>query len=122
MNSGVCSFNEFHLLNLDQRILKAINELRWEKPTDIQQAIIPLIFEGKSIVVQAKTGSGKTAAYAIPIIHELLQEKQLNVQLFLFSPLRKSFVARRLKTSVQFASTPQILYISPTCRSIQMWT
>ncbi|CAH8839179.1 unnamed protein product [Trichobilharzia szidati] len=67
---------EFHQLNIDQRILKAIADLNWKKPTDIQQAVIPLIFAKKSIIVHAKTGSGKTAAFAIPILHELLQEKQ----------------------------------------------
>ncbi|CAL8095039.1 unnamed protein product [Calicophoron daubneyi] len=71
------SVEEFHLLNLDQRLLKAVANLGWKKPTDIQQAVIPLMFEGKSIVVQAKTGSGKTAAFAIPILNALLQEKQL---------------------------------------------
>ncbi|KAF7256291.1 hypothetical protein EG68_06877 [Paragonimus skrjabini miyazakii] len=68
---------EFHLLNLDQRLLKAIADLRWEKPTDVQQAVIPLIFEQRSVVVHAKTGSGKTAAFVIPILHEILQTKQV---------------------------------------------
>ncbi|KAF8562795.1 hypothetical protein P879_11333 [Paragonimus westermani] len=68
---------EFHLLNLDQRLLKAIADLGWEKPTDVQQAVIPLIFEQRSVVVHAKTGSGKTAAFVIPILHEILQTKQL---------------------------------------------
>ncbi|TPP66473.1 ATP-dependent RNA helicase DBP9 [Fasciola gigantica] len=69
---------EFHLMNIDQRIIRAISDLHWSKPTDVQQAVIPLVFERKSIVVQAKTGSGKTAAFAIPVIHEILQEKLLS--------------------------------------------
>ncbi|KAF5404085.1 DEAD/DEAH box helicase [Paragonimus heterotremus] len=68
---------EFHLMNLDQRLLKAIADLGWEKPTDVQQAVIPLIFEQRSIVVHAKTGSGKTAAFVVPILHEILQTKQV---------------------------------------------
>ncbi|KAF6780231.1 hypothetical protein AHF37_00262 [Paragonimus kellicotti] len=68
---------EFHLLNLDQRLLKAIADLGWERPTDVQQAVIPLIFEQRSVVVHAKTGSGKTAAFVIPILHEILQTKQV---------------------------------------------
>ncbi|KAA3679376.1 ATP-dependent RNA helicase DDX56/DBP9, partial [Paragonimus westermani] len=57
--------------------LKAIADLGWEKPTDVQQAVIPLIFEQRSVVVHAKTGSGKTAAFVIPILHEILQTKQV---------------------------------------------
>ncbi|KAL3317626.1 putative ATP-dependent RNA helicase ddx56 [Cichlidogyrus casuarinus] len=67
--STFCDFN------LDQRILKTIGELGWKEPTDIQQAVIPLFFQRKSLIVQAKTGSGKTAAYAIPLLQECLQNK-----------------------------------------------
>ncbi|KAH8858996.1 putative ATP-dependent RNA helicase DDX56 [Schistosoma japonicum] len=70
------SIEEFHQLNLDQRLLKAIADLNWIKPTDIQQAVIPLVFAKHCIVVHAKTGSGKTAAFAIPVLNDLLQEKQ----------------------------------------------
>ncbi|VDL91228.1 unnamed protein product [Schistocephalus solidus] len=54
---------------------KAISDLRWNVPTDIQQAVIPLILEKKNLSVQARTGSGKTAAFAIPIIHMILESK-----------------------------------------------
>ncbi|KAG5451173.1 putative ATP-dependent RNA helicase ddx56 [Clonorchis sinensis] len=71
---------EFHQMNLDQRLLKAVFDLGWDKPTDVQQAVIPLMFERKSIVVQARTGSGKTAAFALPVLNFLLQEKQLQTR------------------------------------------
>ncbi|XP_028391173.1 probable ATP-dependent RNA helicase DDX56 [Dendronephthya gigantea] len=68
----------FHEFGLDDRLLKAISKLKWSKPTAIQESAIPLAIEGKDILARAKTGSGKTAAYAIPIIQKILQEKKTN--------------------------------------------
>jgi ATP-dependent RNA helicase DDX56/DBP9 len=62
------SFASFHL---DGRLLKAILN-QFEKPTLVQAAAIPLAVNGRDIVARAKTGSGKTAAYVIPIIHHVL--------------------------------------------------
>ncbi|KRY15701.1 putative ATP-dependent RNA helicase DDX56 [Trichinella patagoniensis] len=67
------TFNSF---NLDYRILKAVKLLGWKKPTLIQEKFIPLAFQGKDIVSRARTGSGKTAAFSIPIIQKILEEKQ----------------------------------------------
>ncbi|KAG6922086.1 DEAD (Asp-Glu-Ala-Asp) box polypeptide 56, partial [Chelydra serpentina] len=60
---------------LDGRLLQAITELGWAKPTLIQEKAIPLALEGKDLLARARTGSGKTAAYAIPLIQHLLQLK-----------------------------------------------
>ncbi|KAM9313282.1 putative ATP-dependent RNA helicase DDX56 [Gastrophryne carolinensis] len=65
----------FHELGLDDRLLKAIADLGWAKPTLIQEKAIPLAMEGKDLLARARTGSGKTAAYSIPIIQNLLQSK-----------------------------------------------
>ncbi|KAM4748352.1 putative ATP-dependent RNA helicase DDX56 [Rhinophrynus dorsalis] len=65
----------FHELGLDDRLLKAIADLGWAKPTLIQEKAIPLALEGKDLLARARTGSGKTAAYTIPIIQNLLQAK-----------------------------------------------
>ena len=61
----------FESFKLDARLLKAILK-QFEKPTLVQAAAIPLALNGRDIVARAKTGSGKTAAYAIPIIHSIL--------------------------------------------------
>ncbi|KAA0190524.1 DEAD (Asp-Glu-Ala-Asp) box polypeptide 56 [Fasciolopsis buskii] len=101
---------EFHLMNIDQRLIKAISDLNWSKPTDVQQAVIPLVFEKKSIVVQAKTGSGKTAAFAIPVIHEILQEKLLSrdqlTTVLVLAPTKElcSQANRSFKALCKFAS------------------
>lgn len=52
---------QFHQMELDDRILKAIATLGWLSPTLIQEKSIPLLLEGKDVLLRAKTGSGKTA-------------------------------------------------------------
>lgn len=66
---------EFTSFGLDERLLKAISKLGWQKPTLVQSAGIPLALRGKDILGKAKTGSGKTAAYSLPILHNLLIQK-----------------------------------------------
>ncbi|XP_014478968.1 PREDICTED: probable ATP-dependent RNA helicase DDX56 [Dinoponera quadriceps] len=72
---------DFHELELDDRILKAIAKLGWLEPTLIQEKAIPLLLEGKDVLIRARTGSGKTGAFAVPLIQKILinkrtQEKQ----------------------------------------------
>ncbi|XP_018576397.1 probable ATP-dependent RNA helicase DDX56 [Anoplophora glabripennis] len=71
---------KFHEMELDDRILKAIAKLGWQTPTLIQEKAIPLILEGKDVLVRARTGSGKTAAFAVPVIQKILNLKQIAIQ------------------------------------------
>ncbi|XP_052463574.1 probable ATP-dependent RNA helicase DDX56 [Carassius gibelio] len=66
----------FHEMGLDDRVLKALADLGWSQPTLIQEKAIPLALEGKDLLARARTGSGKTAAYAIPLIQRILTSKQ----------------------------------------------
>ncbi|XP_055624456.1 probable ATP-dependent RNA helicase DDX56 [Toxorhynchites rutilus septentrionalis] len=66
----------FHQMELDERILKGIAKLGWLYPTLIQETAIPLLLEGKDVLVRARTGSGKTAAFSIPIIQSILNRKR----------------------------------------------
>uniref|UniRef100_A0A3P9PL29 Probable ATP-dependent RNA helicase DDX56 n=1 Tax=Poecilia reticulata TaxID=8081 RepID=A0A3P9PL29_POERE len=66
----------FHEMGLDDRLLKAVADLGWSQPTLIQEKAIPLALDGKDLLARARTGSGKTAAYAIPIIQRILASKQ----------------------------------------------
>uniref|UniRef100_A0A8C8DY79 RNA helicase n=1 Tax=Oryzias sinensis TaxID=183150 RepID=A0A8C8DY79_9TELE len=63
-------------MGLDDRLLKAVADLGWSQPTLIQEKAIPLALEGKDLLARARTGSGKTAAYAVPIIQHILTSKQ----------------------------------------------
>ncbi|WP_420549274.1 DEAD/DEAH box helicase [Curvivirga sp.] len=69
------NFDEF---GLDDRILRALNETGHEVPTPIQSQAIPMLLEGKDLLAVAQTGTGKTAAFAIPTI-QLLSEKPIKV-------------------------------------------
>ncbi|KAM9735038.1 putative ATP-dependent RNA helicase DDX56 [Menidia menidia] len=67
---------QFHEMGLDARLLQAVADLGWSQPTLIQEKAIPLALEGKDILARARTGSGKTAAYAVPVIQRILTSKQ----------------------------------------------
>lgn len=56
---------------------KAISQLGWSEPTPIQEKAIPLAIDGKDILARARTGSGKTAAFCIPVIQKILTAKQV---------------------------------------------
>ncbi|XP_067928839.1 probable ATP-dependent RNA helicase DDX56 [Watersipora subatra] len=66
----------FYEMGIDERILKAITKLNWGKPTLIQEKVIPLALEGKDILAKARTGTGKTACFMIPILQKLLEIKK----------------------------------------------
>ncbi|MDH5655082.1 MAG: DEAD/DEAH box helicase [Spirochaetia bacterium] len=62
------TFNE---LNLNSSLLKALKEVGYEKPSPIQEKSIPPLLEGQDIIGQAQTGTGKTAAFALPLLNRL---------------------------------------------------
>ncbi|KAG4304562.1 hypothetical protein PORY_001955 [Pneumocystis oryctolagi] len=68
--------NTFSSFLLDARISRAISKIGFHTPTYVQNQVIPLALEGKNIFAQARTGSGKTAAYLIPILESLLKIKK----------------------------------------------
>ena len=82
------SFLKFSELNISEEILKAIEDMGFEEPTPIQQLSIPLIMNGRDVTGQAQTGTGKTAAFAIPVI-EKIDAKKSNVQAIILSPTRE---------------------------------
>src|SRR5262252_5813244 len=61
----------FAALSLDPRLLSALTALGYEEPTPIQQQSIPPLLEGRDVLAQAATGTGKTAAFALPILNAL---------------------------------------------------
>ncbi|XP_071650821.1 probable ATP-dependent RNA helicase DDX56 isoform X2 [Temnothorax longispinosus] len=56
--------------------MNAITKLGWMEPTLIQEKAIPLLLEGKDLLIRARTGSGKTAAFAVPLIQKILLKKR----------------------------------------------
>ena len=58
----------FDALGLSESLLKAVTTLGYEEATPVQRATIPLMLAGKDLLAQAATGTGKTAAFALPMI------------------------------------------------------
>jgi ATP-dependent RNA helicase DDX56/DBP9 len=62
-------------LGLDARLLQGIARQKFQAPTLVQAKAIPLALDGRDVLARAKTGSGKTAAYILPILHSILKQK-----------------------------------------------
>lgn len=82
------TFINFEDLNIDNMILQAIKDLGYDTPTKVQQEIIPSVLEGRDIVVKSETGSGKTAAYGIPLCEKLMIEEN-DPQALILTPTRE---------------------------------
>jgi ATP-dependent RNA helicase DeaD len=83
--------------------LKAIRALGFERPFPIQEAVIPLLRQGSDVIGQAHTGTGKTAAFGLPLL-EIVDEKNLNIQALVLVPTRELAVqvARDIKSYGRF--------------------
>jgi len=69
---------KFEDLNLHPTLLKAVKDQNYINPTAIQEEAIPLILKDNDVLGTAQTGTGKTAAFALPILHHLINEKSNN--------------------------------------------
>jgi len=78
----------FKDLSLSPSILKAVEEIGYIKPSPIQAEAIPVVLSGKDIIGQAQTGTGKTAAFMLPIL-EKIDPKNRNVQALVLCPTRE---------------------------------
>ena len=64
----------FSDLSLDQRLLKSVDKMGFEQPTPVQEQAIPLAMAGRDLLVNAATGSGKTAAFLLPILQRMITD------------------------------------------------
>src|SRR5215218_947384 len=78
----------FSELGLSPEILRAVDKMGFEEASPIQSAVIPTIMEGRDVVGQSSTGSGKTVAFAIPAI-EKVDPKIRAVQVLILCPTRE---------------------------------
>src|SRR5215217_79693 len=79
--------DSFDRFGLGEPLLKAIADVGYEAPSPIQQKTIPLLLGGRDVVGQAQTGTGKTAAFALPILERL--ESGAGVQALVLTPTRE---------------------------------
>ena len=78
----------FEDLQLSEGMLATIADLGYEAPTPIQEQTIPLLLGGRNIIAQAQTGTGKTAAYAIPMV-ECMEPEDKYIQALVLTPTRE---------------------------------
>lgn len=78
---------KFEEININPLILKAIRDLKYEEMTFIQESVLPSALKGKDVIGQSPTGSGKTAAFSIPLIQKV--EKGKGIQAMVLSPTRE---------------------------------
>ena len=79
----------FEDLKLNPELLQAIEDMGFEAPSDVQAAAIPIALEGKDLLVQSRTGSGKTAAFGIPMVQQLIDTSRDETQALVLSPTRE---------------------------------
>ncbi|CCK68901.1 RNA-dependent ATPase RRP3 KNAG_0B04660 [Huiozyma naganishii CBS 8797] len=104
------SFESFEELNLVPELLEACKNLNYSKPTPIQSRSIPPALKGKDIIGLAQTGSGKTAAFAIPILNSLWHDQQPYYACIL-SPTRE--LAQQIKET--FDSLGSLMGVRSVC-------
>jgi superfamily II DNA/RNA helicase len=101
---------------LSPEILKALQLLNYDKPTNVQQQVIPLILAQKDVIVKSQTGSGKTAAFAIPLCH-LVNWEENKPQALIITPTRELAIQvkedlfhigrfKRLKVAAVYGKSP----------------
>jgi len=82
--------NDFSTLNLHPKLMQAVARLGYTTPTEVQQLVIPLMLDGKDVIVQSQTGSGKTAAFALPILQNLIYSGSFgDVNTLVLAPTRE---------------------------------
>jgi len=103
----------FSSLGLSRELIQVVQELGYEKLTPIQAKAIPLLLEGKDLIGESKTGSGKTAAFSLPILQKLdLNEK--SIQAVILCPTRElcTQVAREIRKLGRRHQGLQVLILS----------
>ncbi|MDC3122142.1 DEAD/DEAH box helicase [Prochlorococcus sp. AH-716-J21] len=81
--------NGFINFGFNQSILNSLKNKGYKNPTPIQKAAIPELMLGRDLLGQAQTGTGKTAAFALPLIEKLADNKELNAKVLVMTPTRE---------------------------------
>ena len=79
----------FQKFELHEKILAGVQMLGYEKPTPIQLQAIPPVMEGRDLMGLAQTGTGKTAAFVLPILHRLMEKPLGHIRALIIAPTRE---------------------------------
>ena len=80
---------KFNELNLIEPILTSLEKMKYAEPTPIQEKTIPIMLQGRDVLGCAQTGSGKTAAFALPILQLLAKEQSEQIRALIMTPTRE---------------------------------
>ncbi|WP_396146872.1 DEAD/DEAH box helicase, partial [Anaerospora sp.] len=80
-------FGLFGSIELNKKTMAAIAAMGFEEPSPVQSQTIPLVMEGHDVIGQAQTGTGKTAAFGIPIVERVTDQRQ--IQALVLTPTRE---------------------------------
>ncbi len=92
----------FAQLGLSDPILNAISDLDYAQPTEIQAKAIPLVLKGEDLIASAQTGTGKTASFVLPILHQLNNDEVVrarSIRALILVPTRE--LAKQVESSIQ---------------------
>src|SRR5205809_404470 len=98
-NRDLVNLKMFEDFNLSEGILRAIRDEGYRQPTDIQRAAIPEILAGKDVMATAQTGTGKTAAFCLPMLDMLQRRKSKGLRALVLTPTRE--LAIQIETSLR---------------------
>lgn len=79
----------FEDLDLDETLLDGLHAMGFERPTPIQELVLPHILQGKDVIACAQTGTGKTAAYLLPILDKISRQQKQHTCALIVSPTRE---------------------------------
>merc|ERR1719464_890366 len=79
----------FQSMGLSQEVWRGVIKKGYKVPTPIQRKTVPLIMDGKDVVAMARTGSGKTAAFLLPLLERLKAPKTTGARALVLSPTRE---------------------------------
>lgn len=85
-NRHITTFAELHL---EEGLLDGLDAMGFHKATPVQEQVIPIILAGKDVVASAQTGTGKTAAYILPILHRLVNTDHRFLNTLILAPTRE---------------------------------
>lgn len=92
----------FQRYQLEDRVLEALTNIGFKKPTEVQEQVIPLILQRRNVVVEAATGTGKTAAYGLPLLSRIDYTKR-STQVLVLAPSRE--LALQVETALRSFTT-----------------
>lgn len=85
-DNSIVTFRDF---GFDEQIMEGLDSIGFETPTPIQKQIIPYIMQGRDVIGCAQTGTGKTAAYLLPVLHRIINNPVKGVNTIIISPTRE---------------------------------